>query len=83
MDVALKALLDVSKDTNLSKQIVDVSEKLIYNQFDEDIGWLYEMHLNDVKTASYTTILLISSLALTVFIYFFLLLFRYGQKFDE
>jgi len=83
LDAAMKALIEINKDANLSDQRVKVGEKLIFSQNDEDIRWLYSMSLSDVKESSYTSILLIVSFAFTMFLYFFILLFRYGQKFDK
>ena len=83
LDGNMGALIAANKEVSLSKQRVDVSEKLINSQNDQDIRWMYEMKLNDVKESSYLTIQLIASFAITMFVYFFLLLFRYGQKFDK
>tara|TARA_B110000438_G_C15685905_1_gene594518 strand:+ start:6 stop:749 length:744 start_codon:yes stop_codon:yes gene_type:complete len=83
LDAAMKALIEINKDANLSGQRVKVGEKLISIQYDEEIRWLYTMSLSDVKESSYTSILLIVSFAFTMFLYFFILLFRYGQKFDK
>ena len=75
--------MNVSKDSNLSRQRVDVSEKLIRSQSDENIVWLYSMNLSDVAPANYNTLIAIASFAFTMFIYFSLLLIRYGKKFDD
>jgi hypothetical protein len=82
-EYAFKNLVNVSKDSNLSRQRVDVSEKLIRSQSDENIVWLYSMNLSDVAPANYNTLIAIASFAFTMFIYFSLLLIRYGKKFDD